>query len=499
MASIALRSETVAFDQAGRLAQLDAFIRAGYQRLEALDVPVFDHTRTDKPKLARAIVRSATLLALPAALPREILTIDDWLAGNCTHALDPLRSLALLLRYLSAPIRIEPHAESVLHRAVPSARMLCPVRFLVLQKSATGILGYRYEAAFHALEPVGELSSAVPTFSGSLAIGCIASPAEIAPLYGDFSAFPSVLEAGHGFAQLGQLARMLGVATGGYGDRSVLQAFTRSSDELPLYVVPLSLTLGALDQELPATPLQLAERPCPEAIDVKASQAIAMLRSFSDGATQTQFEAPTQSLEPIRPEKSVQGALAVLRARSSGNDRSGIAARLEQFEPGLFAGLLKRFERMLTMRTRLPGEAFAGIRIACLRADLAPLGLYDLTGQCRYSAQNPADFLTRVSCMLPYRGMRYNLGTLAVSLMITTDPVKAVDQLGGSALREIHLAAGAIAQDFSNAAGSFGLFSRPMRMMRESTLEKEIPLDGQLIYQALCGKSRRANFALELA
>lgn len=499
MASIAFRSETAAFGQIDRIAQLDAFVRAGYQRLEALDVPVFDHKRLEKPKLARPVVRKAMLLALPADLPREILTIDDWLAGKSTQPLDPVVMLSLLLRYLSAPIRMEPNAESLLHRAVPSARMLCPVRFLVLQKGAVGIKGYRYEAAFHALEPVGDLTGAASAFSGNLAIGCIASPAEIAPLYGDFSAFPSVLEAGHGFAQLGQLARMLGLATSGYGDRSALAAFTRSPDELPLYVVPLKLELGALGQVLPAEELQLAERPCPEVIVTGTGQAAAMLRGFGDGATQTQYAAPAQPIRSIHSSSGGQGALATLRARSSGNDRSGVAARLDQFEPGLFAGLLARFERMLKLRTALPGEDFASAKIACLRADLAPQGLYDSTGNCSYTAKNPADFLTRVSRMLPYRGMRYNLGTLAVSLMITADPVKAVDQLGGSALREIHLAAGAIAQDFSNAAGSFGLFSRPMRMMRESTLEKEIPLDGQLIYQALCGKSRRANFALELA
>ncbi len=499
MARARKRHETPTIKRSTRLAQLDAFVRAGYQRLEALNVPVFAIGGSEKPKLPKLVTRDANLLRLPTVLPREILTVEQWLAGDSCDELDEIRKLSLLLRYLSAPIRIEPHAESLVHRAVPSARMLCPVRYIVLQRSSTGIHAYRYEPAFHALESIGMLSGTGTAFAGEIAIGCIASPAEIAPLYGDFSTFPSVLEAGHGFAQLGQLARMLGLVVNGSANREALRSKTQSHDELPLFVVPLALNLDAIDQLLPDESVRLAERPRPAPIAAGSSAAVAIFNSFDDGAAPISYAKPKHVDAAPGAEELGPGALATLRARSSGNDRSGIAARLDRFEPGLFDRLLTCFARMLALRTRLPGESAIQINLACLRADLAPVGIYDLTGHRRHEPQSALDFVTRAARMLPYRGMRYNLATLAVSLLVTTDPVKAIDRLGGAALREIHLAAGAVAQDFGNAAGSLGLFARPMRMMRESTLERALPLDGQLVYQALCGRSRRANLAFDLA
>ena len=65
-------------------------------------------------------------------------------------------------------------------------------------------------------------------------------------------------------------------------------------------------------------------------------------------------------------------------------------------------------------------------------------------------------------------------------------------------MRRLHLAAGAQAQDFSLAATAFGLFARPLRMMREAVLEGGLALPGPLVYQVMCGLNRSTNTRWEL-
>ncbi|WP_167758571.1 nitroreductase family protein, partial [Zemynaea arenosa] len=120
-------------------------------------------------------------------------------------------------------------------------------------------------------------------------------------------------------------------------------------------------------------------------------------------------------------------------------------------------------------------------------------GLYQ--GECRTDI---ADQPARLRRMLPYRGMRINLPSLTAVLMIQADPVDAIERHGGAALRDVHLAAGAVAQDFCLAAASHGMFARPVRMMREADLESNLPLQGQVVYQVLCGFARRSNLTMGL-
>jgi nitroreductase len=123
-------------------------------------------------------------------------------------------------------------------------------------------------------------------------------------------------------------------------------------------------------------------------------------------------------------------------------------------------------------------------------------GLYDLHGQpLPATGTRPADVLQQA---LHNPALRWNMAAFKLAVLFCVQPGSARQHHGEGALRQLHLAAGAAAQDLSLAAAALGLFARPMRMLKEQVLEQGLGLPGLPIYQVLCGLNRSTNLSSEL-
>lgn len=484
-----------------QLGQLDAWVLSTYQRLETLDVPVFDVTGGSEIRPLDRRTINADLHLLPTRLPGEIASFSPWLAtGQMPGAerLKPAERLSLLLRYLAAPIRYEPSGESRVHKAVPSARCLFPLDFYFLSRGEEGLRAWRYVPAFHALQPVPVPAGTAAPAEGD-ALLCVARIWSIAEKYGDFADFPPVLEAGHAFAQLGYLAQSLGFASGEAVDREAVRPLCKGAFELPLFGFGLDLSTVDIDS-LERRSARIGSDLEGEGLAERFPRLAEMHRLFDAGAGGARYARPsagTGAPELAAPDDDL-GLLEAFRRRNAGNDRSGTAAALIEADPGLLSSLIETWTRIRARRPSLNAEAELRLSIAWTASGATPAGLYGIDGTPQTEALPRGEFLRRLGRMLPYRGMRINLSTLAATIIIQADVLEAIDRHGDCALRDIHLAAGAAAQDFSLAASAHGLFARPVRMMREASLEAALPLDGQVVYQVLCGFARRSNLTMEL-
>jgi hypothetical protein len=453
-------------------AQLQAWVLSTYQRLERMDVPVFEADGAARVRKLERTVEDADLLMLPTDLPHEL-----------GAGLDGVTALSLILRYLAAPLRYEPSAEAAVHKAVPSARCMYPLVYALLVRTADGAVAYEYVPEFHALRRAGaaELPAGI-----DIAIGCMARVWRIAEKYGEFADFPCVLEAGHGLAQLGHLCASIGHAQAGLLDREVMRPLCKGSFEFPLFAFALGMAASALDG-LGQRSVRLAGRREGADLANRFPRLSALHAIFDRGAsTAGQQRSGAAALR-----------LADMRRRQAGNDRSGIAAVLAG--RGAVAHSLPQAWRALRERRNgIATESSLHCQLAWIGGGDKPAGLYDADGRCFTQGMPAPEFLRRLHQMLPYRGMRYNLSSLAAVLIIQADPVEAIARHGDSAMRDMHLAAGATAQDFSLAAASLGLFARPVRMMREASLESVLPLQGQVMYLVLCGFARRSNLTMGL-
>ena len=87
---------------------------------------------------------------------------------------------------------------------------------------------------------------------------------------------------------------------------------------------------------------------------------------------------------------------------------------------------------------------------------------------------------------------------MAAVALISVDVAAVSAKCGDGALREAYLAAGARAQDISLVASSFDMFARPVRMLKETVFETNLPIPGQIIFSVLIGYSRLSNPFIEL-
>lgn len=467
------------------LDQLQAWVLSTYQRLERLDVPVFDAARSATARKLTRRVDPATLYQLPTDLPTALFPLGDWLsqrAAPVQPALGPGRALSLLLRYMASPLRYEPYAESAIHKGVPSARGLYPLAFYIVRRTGGVLRAYEYLPEHHAMRPVPFEGADLPP-QADAALVCVARTWRIAEKYGEFANFPCVLEAGHAFAQFGHLGRMLGLNCGAPIAREFGRPLCRNAFELPLYAACLALGPWEPEAELASAEARLSSfEPNPGLAELFPRLA-PINDLFDQGGAPF---APAQ--RPVPYEGPRLDVLATIRRRSAGNDRSGIAAVRRDVAP---ASVLGTWRALSAARTRLATESTLRCSVAWLAGEGA--GLYQ--GE---RLTDIADQPARLRRMLPYRGMRINLPSLTAVLMIQADPVDAIERHGGAALRDVHLAAGAMAQDFCLAAASHGMFARPVRMMREADLESNLPLQGQVVYQVLCGFARRSNLTMGL-
>lgn len=483
-----------------RADQLQAWMLSGHQRLERLIVPAFAAERQEMRRQPTQVERANLRLLPGIGLPRELCDLDAWLSGAWQGAsnLDPAQRLSLFFKYLAGPLRYEPQSESAIHKAVPSSRGRYPLKYFLLQCVAGATRVHAYVPEFHALQALPPLASS-GLRDGQSALVCVGRAWRYAEEYGEFAHVPCVLEAGHAQSQAHHLAGLLGIGDNEDPDRETGRALCTLALEIPLHCVGLRLAFDVEDLACDASRLS-APRPYP-LMEQRFPRLDLFQRCFDGGrsADRVEFEAKPAITVERRPDVGGRGVLGLMRRRSSGNDRGLASSVVTEVPAGTCASVVATWN---AVRQQRPVNA-AGRELALSLAWLAQEsgrkpGIFDIDGGAM--AQRPwrGDLREAAAQMLPYANTKYNFSALTAVLIIQADLRLAMERLGDAALREIHMAAGAAAQDFSIAATAHDLYARPMKMMREARLESEVALRGQVVYLVLCGHARSANPTLEL-
>ncbi|WP_425261287.1 hypothetical protein ACPOLB_10410 [Rubrivivax sp. RP6-9] len=473
-----------------------------YRRLDQLQVPAFGPDKAAAMAQAPRVVVQQALHALPWQLPRELLALGEFIAGGASApaaGLDTATGLAVLLRHLAAPISYQPLNPYPVHRAVPSPRCAWPCSVLVLQRVQQGVQVWRYAQDHHALADVGLLRGADALLgTHTLALLGVARFWSLAERYGDFAPFNTLLEAGMAQSQAQLLARALGWAAEPLEhDPAALRAAA------PL-LQPLEAVGCALRCTPPAGPLVLPQAALPTAVADHRPAADLLQRFTQLGALAAQGAAvgPAVPLEPPAAQAPAvpaqpahrQGLLALMRARRSGNDRPGLAPRLAPLLADACAQLLALWRGIAAQRHALPGEASLQPLLLWLHDRPA---LLDQHGRVQPVPAGPS-LAQRLQDAMPSPRVRHTAAAMTCHALWCVDLADAEARHEAAALRRLHLAAGAQAQDFSLAATALGLFARPLRMLREQRLEADLALPGPIAYQVMCGQDRSTDTRWEL-
>ncbi|GAB3012458.1 nitroreductase family protein [Bowmanella dokdonensis] len=485
-----------------KLTPLDAWVLSTYQRLESLDVPVFDLTTTRDIRPLPRTVSSGTLYSLPTALPRQLKTLGAYLQdeqGSLDEALSAVQKLSLLFRYLASPLRFEPYNESPVHKAVPSARCMYPLQFVLLFKQAERIQAYSYQPDFHALQPMAlPASPDLASAPDGASLLCVAQIWKTAEKYGEFAHFPVVLEAGHAYSQSLHLRGLLGWDT----SRSPIAAesmhcLAKGQWEMVLFSLSLDELQEQHLQALPCATAQLARVGENPGLSERFARLPAFNTLFKQGRRLT-TEQPGGRIQSPAGKPTDKDFLQLCRARHSGNDRSGLAPVLARVPARTLTTVQTTFDALRHRRGIGEEETHLKVSFAWLAGGDVKVGLYDLQGRWLTPQMDEAEFIRHVRRILPYKLMRFNTSAMSLIVFFSTDPVQALERFGEAAFRNMHMAAGAAAQDMSLTAAAMGMFSRPVRMMREERIEQALPVGGQVLYQVLCGFNRRSNLTFEV-
>lgn len=474
-----------------------------HRRMDLLDVPSFGAPRPRGDSLVLRVTQQRRLHPLPMRLPAELMTLDEHLrAKTPAVSLDALSGLALLLRQLASPVSYQADNPYAIHRTVPSPRCAYPCRVFVIERHDGGVRQWIYEGEHHALSPVASPCDAQALLGAhQIAVIGIARHWVLADKYGDFAPFNSMLEAGMAQAQLQHLGQALGWATALLEDQpAALRAASRLCQH-PLEAVAYGLRLTPPAEAgwaaWPGSPVEA------DVADLAPSPRLAHQFDLLP-LLAAQFGAITPApMEIARPEPAPatelprQGLLQLMRARSAGNDGSGLAPRLAPLPSGSRERLFAAWAGLAARRQVLPGECELQPLLIWLDDASGQPGLYDAQGQL-VQALPSATLKALLQQALPHPKVRHNLSGLKCHALWCADLQAAQARHGAAALRRLHLAAGAQSQDFSLAATALGLFARPLRMMREQVLEGGLPLPGPLVYQVMCGLNRSTNTRWEL-
>ena len=247
---------------------------------------------------------------------------------------------------------------------------------------------------------------------------------------------------------------------------------------------------------LPSTRSRIAElRPDP-ALPSRFPRLAALVAAFDQGVHSAAVNhIGGQTVLPLAGDS--RGPIALMKRRHSSNDRDGLAPLLVQVAPGFLDDLIEAWRTIAESRPGLPGAESLILRVVWISASGPRAGLYcAATGACLTPDMDRQAVVSAMTASLPYEEFRYNMAALTCVAMICVTPDATADV--GANLRDVHIAAGAAAQDFCLAAAGADLFARPVRMLKEEVLEDGFPLGGRLIYQLLCGFSRINNPILEM-
>ena len=491
-----------------QLTQLDMWILSTYQRLERIDAPIFDITKSQNILEMKRTVEEASLYLLPTDLPRKSQSLANRVSGKLCKSIQALtktQQISLLFRYLSSAMRFEPHNENPIHKTVPSARCMYPLRFILVTKTHGAIVAFEYKSDFHALQRV-EVNSDMAHLMRDVdaAVICLSNNWVAAGKYGEFSHFPCLLEGGHALSQLNHLVGLFNWDSNAVIPRDLGHLYCQGDFEIPLFITGLTVDLGDLTK-LPVHHCVMAKTIEPSGLKNRFPRLIEINSLFNKDQLQTNVldaAQPDEQLSLATP--LVQHAIPdidlfeLMRARHSGNNRGGVAAISKHVASDQLSKIINLWHAISNMRRKIPSEHSLSLSFGWLSSSGPRIGLYNSEGELLTPELSPTEFAARMKATLPYKEMRFNTSSLAMTFIISADPIEAIANHGDSALRDMLLAAGAAAQDLSYAATAVGMFARPVRMMREECIETAFPVEGQVLYQVLCGFNRRSNLTFEV-
>ena len=468
-----------------------------HRRMDLLDVPSFHQELAPPGTAAARVTQRRRLHRLPTALPTEVVALDAYLAGTAA-TVAPLPALSVLLRHLAAPLTFQADNPYGVHRAVPSPRCAHPCRVVVVERHDQGVRCWSYEGDHHALTPVDAPCDVAAVLGPyRLAVVGIARHWVLADKYGDFAPFNSMLESGMAQAQLQHLAAALGWRGEPLEhDPDAMRAALALCDH-PLETIAYGLLVdppGMLaDASWPGSSVDTdvaSLEPSPRLIRQfdRLPQLAAQFSAIGPAVPSTATPRPS----PVIRATPGRGLLGVMRSRSAGNDRPGLAPLLTPLTTAVRDELLALWRALGARRGPLAGEGELQPLLLWLEEHDGPASLHDLQGRPRAlpAGARPRELLRDA---LPNVRARHNVAGLKCHAMWCADLPGATARHGAAALRRLHLAAGAQAQDFCLAAAALGLFARPVRMLREGVLEGGLGLPGPLAYQAMCGLNRSTN------
>lgn len=463
--------------------------------------PLLNSAPHGRERRARVTVKAA-LLPLPSFLPYRLGTYATALDGGGTLSEDPLERLALLLRYVAAPLRWEPLNAYHHHYAAASPRSLtiCDV-YLAAYTASGGIAPvYRYLPDHHSLENVGSIPPSPDNRSG-LSLVIVGNLARCATPYGDFSACIAALEAGGLAAEIALMARVVGwsgpAAAGGASiDRRAGLGLSHWSQvvlgQVDLDGCDLTTRLGGIEPRIAF----IGERTLDEKIDTFPT-----MRRFVTGAGAGLFRLGAPPADTYLPSARPGTAgdqddiLQVIRRRSSSLDNDGSPVRASSFSAASLAALVNDWSGL--MKRCLTGDLAA----APLSVSLAVLnGEPGLSGQYRLRSHDLD--LERVGPLDPSQlrsfSSRHYWEGVSFIASFSIDPWAVLASSPHAPFTTLHAAAGAGGHALSLAAARHGLFARPIRAYTEFALGRVTPANELMVLQMVCGFSRQANLRFDL-
>ncbi len=463
--------------------------------------PLLNSAPHGRERRTRGTVEVA-LLPLRSFLPYRLGGFASALDGGGTPPDDPLERLALLLRYVAAPLRWEPLNAYHHHYGAASPRSLtiCDL-YLAAYSTGTGTTAvYRYLPDHNSLVQVGAIPASSDNRTG-LSLFIVGNLARSATPYGDFSACIASLEAGGLAAQIALMARVVGWS--GPAEPRKIPIDLRAGLGLTHWS---QIVLGQVDLDgFDLTPqlgrMETRIEVIGERTLDKEIESFSRMQRFVTGAGEGTFRlgrAPEKAslLNPVQEAAGNQDdILQVLRRRSSGLDNDGSPARAATFVGATLATLVADWQSLMKR---------------CLTGDLAAVPL-----SISLAVLNGEPDLTGHYCLRPGAGDLERLGPLDQSQLrsfssrhywegvsfIASFSVKPWAVLGvtpHAPFVALHAVGGACGHALSLAAARHGLFARPVRAYTEFALGRVTPTNEIMLLQLICGFSRQSNLRFDL-
>lgn len=483
----------------------EAWSLGTYRRFDSLVAPAFYPPRPGVPTYPEKSARPAELLRLTTDLPTRLISFADYLAGNSAQLTGSFsRQLALYLRYLAAPQTFEPLNSYKVHTPVPSVRCLFPYRLMLLVREAEPVL-YEYHPNYHALEKIAQSPDYGDLLGNAdLAVIGISLYWKLADKYGDFTPFPVNLEMGGLKCQAEHLLSLCGwqqTHSEIEPDLWNRQLGCVRNWETVAFALPARTQLQAKDlEQLPRETHQLAIWQARDDLETRFTRLRPLVDMFQAGAAPA--HVPSARPIPVTSDSDAAASavdiLQLFRSRNSGNDAFGFAPACGGPPENLLPQLLYRLRRLRARRPLYAGEAAVKLWFLWLDGTSAPIGLFDSDGARASLRREGAQLVRAMQDALPNQILKFNMAAMTLSVLMTVDLPEAHQAHGPAMLRRVHTAAGMLGQDLNLAATDCGLFSRPVRMFRESAIEDTLQLPGQLVYQVLMGFNRRTNIKIGL-